>query len=143
MDRVSFLKLAFEPKGAVCIHFAASASDCEERVAKRTDHPTIKFGGGRGAVRSMQDSFFIASVFSVLLMILEEKDAKKAQKTQQCFLFLFFCFFLICWRSTNIIFLMQFLSVFAVSQTGQDALVLPSPSEGFEEVLTIHTFEDR
>jgi len=77
VDRVSFLKLAFEPKGAVCIHFAASASDCEERVAKRTDHPTIKFGGGRGAVRSMQD-----------------------------------------------------------------ALVLPSLSEGFEEVLTIHTFEE-
>ena len=59
MDRVSFLKLAFEPKGAVCIHFAASASDCEERVAKRTDHPTIKFGGGRGAVRSMQDHEFL------------------------------------------------------------------------------------
>eukprot|EP00438_Fugacium_kawagutii_P034109 Skav208659 [mRNA] locus=scaffold357:129222:132561:- [translate_table: standard] len=31
------------------IHFASSAKDCEERVAKRTDHPTIKFGGGRGA----------------------------------------------------------------------------------------------
>jgi hypothetical protein len=48
-------KLAFSPKGAVCIHFAQSAKDCEERVAKRTDHPTIRFGGGRSAVRSMQD----------------------------------------------------------------------------------------
>ena len=76
-------------------------------------------------------------------MILEEEGCRERTKdtTQQSFCF--FCIFLICWRSTNIIFLMQFLSVFAVSQTGQDALVLPSLSEGFEEVLTIHTFEDR
>lgn len=29
------------------------ASECEARVASRTDHPTIRFGGGRSAVRGM------------------------------------------------------------------------------------------
>ncbi|CAJ1395687.1 unnamed protein product [Effrenium voratum] len=76
-DRQCFLSLAFNPKGAVCVHFAASSAECEERVAKRTDHPTIRFGGGRGAVRGMKD-----------------------------------------------------------------AMELPSPSEGFEEILTIHTFQE-
>eukprot|EP00928_Gymnodinium_smaydae_P085518 TRINITY_DN68_c2_g1_i1.p1 TRINITY_DN68_c2_g1~~TRINITY_DN68_c2_g1_i1.p1 ORF type:complete len:773 (+),score=140.74 TRINITY_DN68_c2_g1_i1:74-2392(+) len=56
-DRKAFLSLAFNPKEAVCVHFDASAADCEERVAKRTDHPTIKYGGGRNAVRSMKDNF--------------------------------------------------------------------------------------
>jgi tetratricopeptide (TPR) repeat protein len=56
-DRKYFLELAFNPKDAVCVHFDVSADVCEERVAKRTDHPTIKYGGGRGAVRSMRDAF--------------------------------------------------------------------------------------
>ena len=87
--------------------------------------------------------WFLLPFFQCCWWFWRKKDAEKEQKTLHNSLFCFFCFFLICWRSTNIIFLMQFLSVFAVSQTGQDALVLPSLSEGFEEVLTIHTFEDR
>ncbi|CAK8986661.1 Uncharacterized protein SCF082_LOCUS648 [Durusdinium trenchii] len=85
-DRVAFLSLAFNPKSAVCIHFAATAQECEERVAKRTDHPTIKFGGGRGAVRSMQD----------------------------------------CWQQWE----------------QSDSLELPSTAEGFEEVLTVTSFQE-
>ena len=93
MDRVSFLKLAFEPKGAVCIHFAASAQDCEERVAKRTDHPTIKFGGGRGAVRSMQDDEFFCPFWLCCLVILEEEGCqeriRKDKRHRSLFRFLF------------------------------------------------------
>lgn len=52
-DRKAFLNLAFNPKNAVCVFFDHSAEHCTERVAKRTDHPTIRYGGGQGAVRSM------------------------------------------------------------------------------------------
>jgi len=56
-DRKAFLELAFRPINAVCVHFDMPAAECEERVAKRTDHPTIQFGGGRNAVRSKREAF--------------------------------------------------------------------------------------
>jgi predicted kinase len=52
-DRKAFLDLAFKPKRAVCVFFNHSLAECSERVAKRTDHPTIRYGGGQNAVRSM------------------------------------------------------------------------------------------
>jgi atypical dual specificity phosphatase len=56
-DRKHFLELAFHPTPAVCVYFDMSAADCEARVAARTDHPTIPYGRGRGAVRSKSESF--------------------------------------------------------------------------------------
>ena len=52
-DRRYLLELAFRPEGAVCVFFAAPPEVCEARVAARTSHPTIGFGGGRRAVQSM------------------------------------------------------------------------------------------
>jgi len=37
----------------VCVYFNADAAECEKRVAGRTDHPTIPYGRGRAAVKSM------------------------------------------------------------------------------------------
>lgn len=51
-DRRYLMELAFSPKPAVLVHFAVDAEVCESRVAARTNHPTIPYGGGRGAVRS-------------------------------------------------------------------------------------------
>lgn len=56
-DRKAFLSLAFDPEDAVCVHFDFNVAECEGRVAKRTDHPTIRYGGGRNAVRSMFANF--------------------------------------------------------------------------------------
>lgn len=84
-DRVSFLKLAFSPKGAVCIHFAQSAKDCEERVAKRTDHPTIRFGGGRSAVRSMQEALDLPSLSKGFEEILTIHSFEEAEHLLKCY----------------------------------------------------------
>eukprot|EP00746_Dinoflagellata_sp_MGD_P105183 gnl/MRDRNA2_/MRDRNA2_43740_c0_seq1.p1 gnl/MRDRNA2_/MRDRNA2_43740_c0~~gnl/MRDRNA2_/MRDRNA2_43740_c0_seq1.p1 ORF type:complete len:743 (+),score=141.05 gnl/MRDRNA2_/MRDRNA2_43740_c0_seq1:95-2323(+) len=56
-DRKYFLELAFNPTPAVCVYFDMNAAACEARVASRTDHPTIPYGRGRGAVRSKTANF--------------------------------------------------------------------------------------
>jgi len=57
-DRKRVLELAqpLLPHGSsspVALYFAADAATCIERVAKRTDHPSIPYGRGRPAVDSM------------------------------------------------------------------------------------------
>ncbi len=42
-----------EPRDAIAVYFATDAALCAERVASRTDHPTIPYGCGRAAVASM------------------------------------------------------------------------------------------
>ena len=56
VDRRQLVELAMLPAAArvVCVFFTgASARECEDRVASRTAHPTIPYGGGRSAVQSM------------------------------------------------------------------------------------------
>jgi len=77
-DRKAFLSLAFDPKDSVCVYFESSAAECEERVAKRTDHPQIKYGRGRGAVRSMNASFEMPSCeegFAEVITLCDFRDA--------------------------------------------------------------------
>ena len=48
-------ELAMLPRGVrtACVFFDTPAAACEARAAARTDHPTIPYGRGRGAVRGM------------------------------------------------------------------------------------------
>jgi hypothetical protein len=52
-DRVSMLQLVFMPPDAVAVFFDIDATLCETRVANRVGHPTIPYGKGKGAVKSM------------------------------------------------------------------------------------------
>ena len=54
-DRAYMLSLAMLAKNArtACVYFKAEASECEKRAAARTDHPTIRYGGGKAAVKGM------------------------------------------------------------------------------------------
>tara|TARA_B110001452_G_scaffold106178_1_gene88003 strand:+ start:113 stop:1342 length:1230 start_codon:yes stop_codon:yes gene_type:complete len=52
-DRKAFLELALRPKGAVAVFLDLPRAQCEARVAARTSHPTIRYGGGKRAVASM------------------------------------------------------------------------------------------
>ncbi|KAL1524949.1 hypothetical protein AB1Y20_019825 [Prymnesium parvum] len=54
-DRSYLMQLAMLPKHArtVCVYFKVDAAECEKRVAARTDHPTIRYGGGKAAVKAM------------------------------------------------------------------------------------------
>jgi len=77
-DRKRLLEIAFNPKGAVCVLFDASPDDCEERVAQRTDHPTIGFGGGRSAVRSKYKNFQMPDLnegFDEIIVLRSFRDA--------------------------------------------------------------------
>lgn len=77
-DRKRLLEIAFNPKGAVCVHFDASPDDCEERVAQRTGHPTIGFGGGRSAVRSKYKNFQMPQLnegFDEIIVLRSFRDA--------------------------------------------------------------------
>lgn len=56
IDRKHLVELAMLPRAAevACVFFCgATAQECEERVASRTSHPTIPYGGGRRAVKAM------------------------------------------------------------------------------------------
>ncbi|CAE7596047.1 BHLH140 [Symbiodinium pilosum] len=83
-DRQCFLGLAFNPKAAVCVHFAASAAECEERVAKRTDHPTIRYGGGRGAVRGMADALQLPTLAEGFEEIITIQNFAEADHLLKC-----------------------------------------------------------
>lgn len=83
-DRQCFLSLAFNPKSAVCVHFTASAADCEERVAKRTDHPTICYGGGRGAVRGMADALQLPTLAEGFEEIITIQNFAEADHLLKC-----------------------------------------------------------
>jgi len=53
-ERRQMLAVAFEPSNAVAVYFkSASIETCVSRVAARTDHPSIGYGRGRYAVKSM------------------------------------------------------------------------------------------
>jgi len=54
-DRERWLRLTALPTGcrAACVHLVARPAECERRVAARTNHPTIRHGDGRVAVRHM------------------------------------------------------------------------------------------
>jgi atypical dual specificity phosphatase len=83
-DRKAFLGLAFGPKDAVCIHFDVPPDECEKRVANRTDHPTIRYGGGRGAVRSMHDSFEMPSCDEGFAEVITVRTFADAEHLLQC-----------------------------------------------------------
>ena len=46
-----------EPSQAAVIYFPVGAAECMQRVAARTDHPTIAHGSGQCAVQSFQRMF--------------------------------------------------------------------------------------
>ena len=76
-DRICFLRLAFEPKGAVLVHFTAPPEACAERVAQRTEHPSIGYGKGRNVVRSMREQLELPSLsegFEEIISIETFKD---------------------------------------------------------------------
>ncbi len=52
-DRKAFLELALRPAGAVAVFLNVPRGECEARVAARTAHPTIRYGGGKRAVAAM------------------------------------------------------------------------------------------
>lgn len=83
-DRTFFLSLAFDPQSAVCVHFDHAMADCEERVSKRTDHPTIKYGGGRRAVRSMHASFEAPSCEESFEEVIRLRDFRDAAHLLKC-----------------------------------------------------------
>eukprot|EP00747_Dinoflagellata_sp_TGD_P077557 gnl/TRDRNA2_/TRDRNA2_159640_c1_seq1.p1 gnl/TRDRNA2_/TRDRNA2_159640_c1~~gnl/TRDRNA2_/TRDRNA2_159640_c1_seq1.p1 ORF type:complete len:786 (+),score=169.28 gnl/TRDRNA2_/TRDRNA2_159640_c1_seq1:70-2358(+) len=83
-DRKRFLSLAFNPQPAVCVHFDHSAADCEARVAARTDHPTIGFGKGRGAVRSKSRDFQIPSADEGFQEVITLSDFRDANHLLAC-----------------------------------------------------------
>jgi len=56
-ERTRLLEVAMRPAGAVAVHLAVGTDVCTERVAKRTDHPTIGYGKGAPAVLSMSKAF--------------------------------------------------------------------------------------
>lgn len=68
------------PASSVCVHFAIDADTCVARVAARTDHPTIPFGGGQAAVADMSKAFVPPTVGEgfdrvITLSSSEEADA--------------------------------------------------------------------
>lgn len=78
VDRRQFLELAFNPTPSVCVHFDVSPAECEARVAARTDHPTIPYGRGRGAVRSKHESFQVPTEdegFQEIITVRDFSDA--------------------------------------------------------------------
>lgn len=83
-DRKKLLSLAFDPKGAVCVHFDMSADECELRVSKRTDHPTIPYGGGRGAVRSHRKDFEVPTCAEGFEEVLTISDFDEAAHLLTC-----------------------------------------------------------
>jgi len=83
-DRKIFMELAFGPADAVCVHFDMAASDCEARVAARTDHPTIKFGMGRGAVRSKQKSFQVPTEAEGFVEVITVRDFRDVNHLLTC-----------------------------------------------------------
>jgi predicted kinase len=53
-DRKRILDIGMiEPSDAVAVHLTTAPEACVQRVAARTDHPTIPYGHGRSAVASM------------------------------------------------------------------------------------------
>lgn len=77
-DRRYMLNLAFNPRPAVVVYFDVDAETCEGRVAARTNHPTIPYGGGRGAVRSKAASFQVPSLdegFDAVIVVQSFEEA--------------------------------------------------------------------
>jgi len=83
-DRKAFLSLAFNPKHAVCVHFDHRPDDCMQRVANRTDHPTIRYGGGQNAVRSMQKDLEVPSTDEGFEEVISLRDFRNANHLLQC-----------------------------------------------------------
>ena len=54
-DRKTLLDLALRPAGCVCVFVDTPRAQCEERAAGRTDHPGIRFGGGKLPIASFAD----------------------------------------------------------------------------------------
>ena len=87
-DRISWLKnTTLQPKQCLCIYLSTPKFVCIDRVKNRTNHPTIKKGGGERIIKDIDSKFEIPikeEGFSDVIVLEDEEDVRNYLKTWKC-----------------------------------------------------------
>jgi|SaaInlStandDraft_6_1057023.scaffolds.fasta_scaffold04298_4 atypical dual specificity phosphatase len=87
-DRKDWIENAsLSPKNCLCIYLSTPKFICLDRAKARTNHPTIKKGGGQRIITDIDNKFEVPSKdegFSDIIILEDEEDVRDYLKTWKC-----------------------------------------------------------
>ena len=87
-DRKSWIDNAsLPPKNCLCIYLSTPKFICLDRAKNRTNHPTIKKGGGQRIITDLDNNFEVPTIdegFSNIIILEDEEDVRDYLKTWKC-----------------------------------------------------------